>query len=369
MDPLSRLAELDRVHASSVASAIAQFLARPGPRQNIEAARLLLDVALSGEGPDGHQARLDVARVIGSLPDFFDDQLNRLMKDFAPEVVRLAIRAAASLGKEASVPLVVAHLADPELLIEATNCLAAFGDRAIPALRVALDDDQTPTALRYAIPDVLQRVGTPAAEQALVEHLLDADPILRLRIISALNKVRQLHPGRTLERELIETVLAAEMLGHYRSYQLLGRLSLETLVNEPALQQVKESMSRELERIFRLMKLLLPEHDLHSAYVGLQSGSAAVHANALEFLEHALPPQLRSLLLPLIDSEVNLAERIKLAERMVGATRETSEQALAALAASDQLLREVAANAARQLGTDAGVDVPPVPQTHNTHSQ
>ena len=48
-------------------------------------------------------------------------------------------------------------------------------------------------------------------------------------------------------------------------------------------------MDEELERIFRLMKLLLPEHDLHSAYFGLQSDNALVHSNALEFLEHALP--------------------------------------------------------------------------------
>lgn len=356
VDPLTRLTELDRVHASSIASVIAQFLARPGPKQNVDAARVLLDVALSGEGPDGHQARLEAARVIGSLPDCFDDQLHRLLNDLAPEVVRLAIRAAAQVGKPASVPLVIVRLADPDLSADATDALAALGDRAVPALRQALGDEHTPAALRHAIPDVLQRVATPEAEQAIVENLLDPDPVLRLRTVSALNKLRQLNPDRRLERELVETVLAAEILGHYRSYQLFGRLSVETLVNEPSIEQVKASMSHELERIFRLMKLLLPEHDLHSAYVGLQSGSATVHANAIEFLEHALPPQLRSLVLPLIDSEVSLADRIHLAERMVGATRETSEQALAAIAASGELLKEVAASAERSIGTGATPD-------------
>ena len=99
-------------------------------------------------------------------------------------------------------------------------------------------------------------------------------------------------------------------------------------------------MDQELERIFRLMKLLLPEHDLHSAYFGLQSGNALVHSNALEFLEHALPARLRDLLLPLIDSEVSLDERIRIADRMVGATIETSEQALAAFTTSDDVLRD-----------------------------
>jgi hypothetical protein len=185
---------------------------------------------------------------------------------------------------------------------------------------------------------------------------------LRLQAISALNKLRQQHPERRLERELIETVLAAELLGHYRSYQLFGRLSVAAIVTEESLHAVKASMRRELERIFRLMKLLSPEHDLHSAYVGLQSGNAVVHANAVEFLEQALPAEMRILLLPLIDSEVGLVDRIQLAERMVGSTLETSEQALAAFAASDELLRGAAVDAQRQLGDriDRHPDDPPI---------
>ena len=305
---------------------------------------------MSSEGPDGGEARLEAARVIGSLPDCFDDQLNRLLTDLAPEVVRPAIRAVASLGKARSARLVVTRLSDPQLSADASDVLATLGDGAVPALQEALADVGTPTQLRHAIPEVLRRVGTPVAEHVLVEHLLDPDPVLRLRAISALNKLRQQHPERRLERELIETVLAAEVLGHYRSYQLFGRLSVAAIVTEESLHAVKASMGRELERIFRLMKLLSPEHDLHSAYVGLQSGNAVVHANAVEFLEQALPAEMRMLLLPLIDSEVGLADRIRLAERMVGSTLETSEQALAAFAASDELLRGAAVDAERQLG-------------------
>jgi hypothetical protein len=323
---------------------------------------LLLDAALSSEGTDGRDARLEVARVIGSLPDCFGDQLDRLLIDLAPEVARLAIRAVASLAKAESARLVVRRLIDPELSADASDALAALGNRALPALQEALADEGTPTQLRHAIPEVLQRVGTPAAEHLLVEHLLDPDPVLRLRAISALNKLRQRHPERRLERELIETVLAAELLGHYRSYQLFGQLSVAAIVTEESAHSVRASMGRELERIFRLMKLLSPEHDLHSAYVGLQSGNAVVHANAIEFLEHALPAQLRILLLPLIDSEVGLVDRIKLAERMVGSTLETSEQALAAFAASDELLRGAAVDAQRQLGDriDRNADEPPI---------
>src|SRR5262249_53722883 len=162
-------------------------------------------------------------------------------------------------------------------------------------------------AVRQAVPDVLQRVGTADAERVLVDFLLDPDPLLRLRTISALNRLRSLARPRAEEAQIVETILMAEILGHYRSYQLLAQLSANGRTTDPAVTQVKASMDEDLERIFRLMKLRFPMHDFHSAYVGLQSSNAGVRANALEFLDHTLPARLRTLILPLIDSEVSVA--------------------------------------------------------------
>jgi AAA family ATP:ADP antiporter len=340
IDPLTQVADIEQADGGAMASAIAYYLAQPGPAQNLEAVRIMLEVATSNDGgPAHHQARLEAARLIGSLPDQFEEQLNILLKDPSTDVARLAIRAAAAVGKPGSMPLVVDWLGHPELLPDAAETLVAFGDRAIPALRQMLGDEQGPGAVRHEIPDVLQRIATPEAEQVLLDYLLDVDPVLRLRTVSALNKLRQLS-DRRLEHDTVETILTAEILGHYRSYQLLARLSDIEATDAPARARVKESMDQELERIFRLMKLLLPEHDLHSAYFGLQSDNALVHSNALEFLEHALPARLRTLLLPLIDSEVSLDERIRIADRMVGTTIETSEQALAAFTVADDARRD-----------------------------
>jgi hypothetical protein len=76
-------------------------------------------------------------------------------------------------------------------------------------------------------------------------------------------------------------------------------------------------MKQDLERIFRLMKLLTPEHSLQNAYIGLQSKDPVTHANALEYLDNTLSPQLRNLLVPLIDSDVTDAERARLADRVL----------------------------------------------------
>jgi hypothetical protein len=98
---------------------------------------------------------------------------------------------------------------------------------------------------------------------------------------------------------------------------------------------VHESLKEDLERIFRLMKLLSPERDLQSAYFGLRSKDLAAHANALEFLDNTMKPQLRTLLVPLIDSEVSEFERARLADQVLGIKVGTDEEAIAALRSSE----------------------------------
>jgi ATP:ADP antiporter, AAA family len=359
IDPLTRLSDLNQVQGTSVASAIAAFLARPGPAQNVDAVRMLLDAALTRAGAEGEQARVEAARLIGTLPDGFLPQLQILLKDPAPAVVREAMRAAGALGDPTTLELIVDRLGEASVLLDATEALSLLGDKATACLGRALSDDTRAPELRRAIPDVLQRIGTPNAEQLLVENLLEPDPSLRLRTVSALNKVRQLNPDRRLERELVETVLAAEILGHYRSYQILGAL-LANAGNPDAAARtpLNESMMRELERIFRLMALLFPGNDLHSAYVGLRSANADVHANALELLEHTLPTHVRRLLLPLIDNEVSIAERIKLANEIVGAALDRPERAMAAAAAEEELLREAARKTGLRAADSVNADRP-----------
>ena len=96
---------------------------------------------------------------------------------------------------------------------------------------------------------------------------------------------------------------------------------------------------------------MVPRLDLHSAYVGLQSGNPSIHDNALEFLDNVLKAQLREMLVPLLDSKVTIAERARLAHKLVRASIESQEQAVAELIASeDPWLKSCGAYAIGTLG-------------------
>ncbi len=83
-----------------------------------------------------------------------------------------------------------------------------------------------------------------------------------------------------------------------------------------------------MERIFRLLHLLYPTEDLHSAYFGVQARDRAVHDNALELLEHVLSPKLRDVLLPLLDSAVSEDDRLRSARRVLDVEAPTFEEAI-----------------------------------------
>jgi ATP:ADP antiporter, AAA family len=335
VDPLELIQEVGDFADFSVRSAMVAFLARPGEAQNLEAAQQILSAMVCEPGSEGQCTRVEAARLLGMLPDCFDPLLSTLLADSDRIVAIEAIRSVGKLRKRRLVPELLDRLGHRELCPEAAKALGEFGDAIVGALRDHLGDPAISIEARREIPAVLVRVGTPAAADVLMENLLESDTTLRFRIISALNKLRHLHPEIEADTLTLETVLAAEILGHYRSYQILDKLGTVHDGQDPVARALNESIQQELERIFRLLGLLYPHLDVHSAYLGLQSKNVSVYDNALEFLDNVLKSQLREMLVPLLDGKVTVAERARLAQRLVRAKIENQEQAVAALVSSD----------------------------------
>jgi AAA family ATP:ADP antiporter len=335
IDPLERIETLGDFPDFSIRSAMAAFLASPGRAQNLDAARMMLTAMVNESGPEGQRTRLEAARLIGILPDGFDEPLRALISDSDKDVARQAIRSVGRLKRRTFVDRLLECLCDPDLTADASTALVDFGERIVGTLRDHLVDPSSPIEMRRELPGVLLQIGTASAELVLVESLLDGDTTLRFRVITALNKLVQQFPSRQIDTKLVETVLAAEIMGHYRSYQIVGTLGNNLESADPVVQALRDAMNQEVERIFRLLKILFPSYDLHSAYFGLQSESPLVHDNALEFLESVLKPQLRSILVPLLDSDVSIDDRVRIANRLLGAQVESREEAVLTLMLSD----------------------------------
>jgi AAA family ATP:ADP antiporter len=334
VDPLTLLAELGDFADFSVRSAVAAYLARPGEAQSIEAARQILEEMSREAGEQGQRTRFEVARLLGELPDNFQPLLSTLFHDSDATVAQEALRSAGKLKNISLAPTILEFLSNRELAAEAAQALATLGDRGVPLLGDCLSRASLPIEMRKAIPPILVLIGTPKATHTLTDNLLETDTSLRFQVISALNKVHQGHPEIELDTQLLETVLAAEILGHYRSYQILEALNISGSDDQVS-RALGESIQKDLERIFRLLGLLYPRLDFHSVYLGLQSKNAVLYDNSLEFLENVLKAQVRGMLVPLLDGKVSAKERAALGERLVHAKVENREQAVVALVSSD----------------------------------
>ena len=346
-DPLQRIEELGDFEDFSIRAAVVAFLARPGRAQNLDAARLMLSKMVEEPGEAGRRTRLEAARLTAILPDAFERELRMLVEDEDVEVARAAIAAVGTLKKRSLIGVLVERLADLALHEGTVEALAKFGDRIVGTLRDYLTDQDIRQEVRREIPKVLQEIGTRAAQVVLVETVLDRDVVLRYHTIAALNRLAQAHPDRPTDSKLIESVLAAEIMGHYRSYQVLGTLGgVMDDPSNPIEHGLRESMEKETERIFRLLKILYPQYDMHSAYVGLQSADPVVHDNAIEFMDSVLPPEVRALVIPLFDRDVKVADRIATANRILGSKLGDREEAIEVMALSeDPWLRACAAYA------------------------
>lgn len=346
VDPLTLLSEIGDYADYSVRSAMAAYLARPGEAQNVETANQIL-IAMSHEsGEGGQRTRLEVARLLGDLPDYFDPLLAELLNDPHPAVVREAIRSVGRLRKVPLAPRLLEYLSKEEFAEDSAEALVNLGDAIVPLLDLNLGDCSCSMVTRRAIPGILSKIATPAATSPICCHLLEEDATLRFKMISALNKIHRWHPEIPLDIQLIETVLAAEIMGHYRSYQIEEALKLPENSDESVMHALEQSMEHERERIFRLLGLLYPHLELQSVYFALQSIDPSVYDNALELLESALKVQLRAVLVPLLDGKVSPKERAAIGERLVRTRVENREQAVAELiGSSDPWLKSCGAYA------------------------
>ena len=65
---------------------------------------------------------------------------------------------------------------------------------------------------------------------------------------------------------------------------------------------LEQRLDRSLERIFRLLGLKYPSEDIVAAYKSLRSQKEDLRINALEFLDNLLEPNLKKMLMPIVET-------------------------------------------------------------------
>jgi AAA family ATP:ADP antiporter len=372
LDPLNAEAIKTELPSYVVQGAVVAYLARTGDPGDFSAAQLILQAMLSAPGPDPARARRDAARVLGLVPppSELHAELFTLLRDENPEVVEQALLSAGKIQGREFLPQVVDKLGQRRLRGAARAALTQYGQRAVGTLQDYLNDDTVPMSVRGAIPAVLAGIATPGAAATLGNSFIQSDPALRFAVLKALNKLRSRNPALLPTGIDFADMLNSELIGYYRSFQILAAFDPEAWAllrprgTESLLSRaLRERMDYEFERIFRLLALLYPMRDVYNACAGITSGRPQLQANALELLEHLLPPELYRRLSYGLDPEISLEEKLSYAERLcrVG-VRSRSEALRVLLHSKDRWLCACALYTAGDEGlTELNEDVRRVP--------
>jgi AAA family ATP:ADP antiporter len=336
-DPLSLLTAGYDFPTYALQGAVVVYLVQTGRPDFLAAAGLIFHEMVAWTGPDAAPSRAEAARVLGVIPPPFSlhFELLKLLRDEDPEVVEQALLSAGKIQGREFLPLVIEKLGVPRLMAAARAALVQYGDRALGTLQDYLKDPSIPLPTRKQIPQVLARIPLLESATALTNCLVQSDPGLRFDVLKALNKLRRLNPALVPTHQLFADLLEAELMGYYRSFQVLVALdpvastAQHPLGSEPLLTcALRERMEYEFERLFRLLALLYSPRDIHNAYVGLVSGRAQLRANALEVLENSLRQDLYQRLHYALDPEITLEERVAFARRLCRTHVDSKAEAL-----------------------------------------
>jgi hypothetical protein len=202
------------------------------------------------------------------------------------------------------VPHILPLLAWDEVATTAMQALRDIAPRIIGQLLDSLLDADEEFSVRRRIPMIIAACPTRRAFEGLFLGLEDKRFEVRYRCGRALSKLQEMDPNLRIDRERVVTAVLREVAvdrGVWESHRLIDRMDDEEW--SPVLDELLgDRANRSLEHVFTILALLLPRQPLKIAFRGLHTNDQVLRGTALEYLETALPPEIRSQLWPFLDS-------------------------------------------------------------------
>jgi hypothetical protein len=218
-----------------------------------------------------------------------------------PARVRRSLREGPILP--ALIPEMMSVLAWDELARDAIESLRRAGPVAIEPLIAGLLDPREEFAVRRRIPLVLATYKDPRAVEGLAHGLGDRRFEVRYRCGRGLSHILDLDPSLRVTPAAVYEAVRREVdagTGVWEGRRLLDQLDDEAW--SPVVDDViRERASKSLEHVFTLLALVLPRQPLRIAFRALHVSDAFLRGTALEYLESALPPEIRKPLWPYLE--------------------------------------------------------------------
>ena len=311
------IATRSSLEGSDVLASLEQYLQAADPRlrcsaikSSTEYASVQSDAALAQRLArlldDGTvEDRRSVAGALGrrAAPSSVHELFPRLLRDADLLVRRSALRSAGRVGRRVDVPALIDALTVRPTQDAAREGLVAMGERVVGTLGDYLADPSVPIETRLLVPRVLGGIRTQDSVNALMRVPEGAPPRLDYRILKAANRIRSSGSPVFFPRNLVTASIERDVQAHLFAFVHFRSCPADsTKVPERMLCTVlSERVEQSLNRVFRRLALIYPPQEIWAAYRGFLSPSARAKGDAMEYLENALSPDHRAIVLPLVE--------------------------------------------------------------------
>ena len=272
--------------------------------------------------------RLDITRVLGTTELEWDvprpgpsaaravasdapeeRTLSDVLRSGEPVLIERALTETVGWTAD-EVPDLIPLLARDAWLGQAVRALAEVGPDALPFLGSVLGDESADFVIRRRVPRVLDRIDHAEADRILIDGLRAGRFEVRYRVALALRRRRQqsLPLAKGDWKSEVWTAVRAE-LSREKPVWELARI-LDVAADDGFVEQrigVRGELS--LEHTFRMLSLVLDPKTVRAAYHGIVLSDPELKSFALEYLEQALPPDIRKRMWPFIGDLSASAER------------------------------------------------------------
>jgi len=275
-------------------------------------------------GPGAETARMEAAKALGLMDPAspLAGSLVPLLRDESTEVASYALQSAARLKRRDLVPHVVACLARPALAQAAVLALSEFGDRVVGTLRDYLADPDEDLRLRRLIPEILARIGTQRASDALQAEFRKPGTLLEGELIEAMARLKTSGSKAEFSTAVILEGMRRQLRGAYKDLERFHGLKSKR-AREGRTRELELRLFKCLKSVFALLELIYPPEDIRRAHQNLLAGTKKAIDYSVELLDSVLHKDIKPFLLPLIE-DASLEEKAKSAGRLLKALEKAS---------------------------------------------
>ncbi|MDX1612916.1 MAG: HEAT repeat domain-containing protein [Candidatus Promineifilaceae bacterium] len=273
------------------------------------------------ESADPARRRLG-ARIIGEVGTRqFYQPLLPLLVDPDDTVRRAALTAAGQVQHPRLLPRVVSNLAHHSTRSAAVTALASFGQAIVPHAADALSGQSSHSRqATVRLVRICGQIDGDAVVNLLKAHMDHKDDQIRHQVLAALHSCG--YRADVSETDAVTALLQAE--ADQAAQLLAAQRDLEASADPVATAPLQRALGNGVElverRAFLLLSFLYDAQAILRAWEQLASGTGPQQALALEMLEVNLAAAHRTVILPLVTPDLDLAQR---AERL-GAEVSTS---------------------------------------------